>query len=55
LGLARERVRGSLRFSLSRYNTTEEIDYTLDALEEIVTRLRAMSPEGERLQAEPSF
>ena len=47
LGLAREQVRGSLRFSLSRYSTTDEIDYALDALEEIVSRLRAMSPDDE--------
>jgi cysteine desulfurase len=47
LGLARERVRGSLRFSLSRYNTAEDIDYAVDSLEEVVSRLRAMSPDGE--------
>jgi cysteine desulfurase len=61
LGFTRERVRGSLRFSLSRYNTPEEIDYALAALEDIVSRLRAMSPEGETkdrsatLQVESSY
>jgi cysteine desulfurase len=61
LGLTREQVRGSLRFSLSRYNTPEEIDYALGAIEEIISRLRAMSPDGETkdqgatLQAESSF
>ena len=44
MGLAREEVRGSLRFSLSAYTTREEIDYTLGALEEIVMRLRQMQP-----------
>ena len=44
MGLSREEVRGSLRFSLSAYTTQEEIDYTLDALEEIAMRLRQMQP-----------
>jgi cysteine desulfurase len=47
MGLAREAVRGSLRFSLSAYTTREEIDYTIDALLEITTRLRAMLPSDE--------
>jgi cysteine desulfurase len=44
MGLAREEVRGSLRFSLSACTTREEIDYTIAALEEIVSRLRQMRP-----------
>lgn len=44
MGLSREEVRGSLRLSLSAYTTREEIDYTVDALEEIVMRLRQMQP-----------
>jgi cysteine desulfurase len=44
MGLAREEVRGSLRFSLSAYTTREEIDYTVDAQEEIVMRLTQMQP-----------
>ena len=46
LGLTREEVRGSLRFSLSSYTTREEIDYTVDALQEIVERFRSMAPEA---------
>jgi cysteine desulfurase len=46
LGLTREEVRGSLRFSLSCYTTREEIDYTVDALQEIVERFRRMAPEA---------
>ena len=47
MGLARERVRGSLRFSLSAYTTREEIDYAVTALGETVTRLREMIPSDE--------
>lgn len=37
---------GSIRFSLSRYNTEQEIDYVLEKLPGIITKLRAMSPFG---------
>jgi cysteine desulfurase len=44
LGLTREEVRGSLRFSLSAYTTRGEVDYTVDVLKEIVERFRDMAP-----------
>lgn len=44
MGLPREMVRGSIRFSLSRFTTREEIDYLLDVLPEAVERLRRVSP-----------
>jgi cysteine desulfurase len=47
MGLTRERVRGSLRFSLSAFTTREEIDYAMAALGESVTRLREMIPNDE--------
>src|SRR6185295_16914359 len=47
MGLSREEVRGSLRFSLSAYTTREEIDYAVSILVETITRLRAMSPADE--------
>lgn len=37
-------AQGSIRFSLGRYNTESEIDYTLDCLPGIVNQLREMSP-----------
>ena len=44
LGLSRQEVRGSLRFSLSAYTTRDEIDYAVAALEETLERLRSMLP-----------
>jgi len=35
---------GALRFSLGRGNTEEDVAYTVDALERVVSKLRAMSP-----------
>lgn len=37
-------AQGSIRFSLGRYNTAEEIAYTLDVLPGIIIRLAQMSP-----------
>lgn len=44
IGLPHEIAHGSLRISMGKYNTKEEVDYLLDSLEEIVSRLRNMSP-----------
>lgn len=44
MGLTHEIAHGSLRLTLGRENTVEEIDYVLNELPEIVERLRAMSP-----------
>ena len=37
-------AQGSIRFSLGRYNTESEIDYTLARLPDIISRLAEMSP-----------
>jgi len=37
-------IHGSLRFSLSRYNTDEDIDYVLEVLPGVVANLRKLSP-----------
>ena len=39
-------VHGSVRFSLSRYNTMEEVDYVLDKLPPVIKTLRELSPFG---------
>ena len=44
LGLPHEIAHGSLRLSLSEYNTMEEVDYILQQVPEVVRMLRQMSP-----------
>jgi Cysteine sulfinate desulfinase/cysteine desulfurase and related enzymes len=44
MGKSHEDSHGSIRFSLSKYNTKEEIDYTIEKLKEIVDDLRRISP-----------
>lgn len=44
IGLKPEVAHGSIRFTLSRYTTKEEIEYTIKNLKEIVENLRRISP-----------
>lgn len=44
IGLPHEIAHGSLRISIGKYNTKEEVDYLVESLVEIVRRLREMSP-----------
>lgn len=44
IGVKPEVARGAIRFTLSRYNTTEEIDYVLGVLPKVVENLRKISP-----------
>ncbi len=44
LGMPVEMAHGSLRFSLGRWTTEEQINYVLEVLPAIVQRLRGMSP-----------
>jgi cysteine desulfurase len=44
LKLPPEEMRSSIRFSLGKWTTDEEIEYVLDVLPSIVSKLRAMSP-----------
>jgi len=46
IGMPPELCHGSIRMTLSKWTTKEEIDYTVDKLKEIVSRLRVMSPLG---------
>lgn len=50
IGLKHEVAHGSLRLSLSEENTDEDVDYILETLPGIVTRLREMSPLWEDMQ-----
>ena len=44
IGLKPEIAHGSIRFTLSRYTTKEDIDYTIKNVKEIVKKLRGISP-----------
>jgi cysteine desulfurase len=44
IGLPHEIAHGSLRLTLGDDNTKEEMDYVVDTIKEIVTKLRSMSP-----------
>ena len=44
MGVDAVNTQGSVRFSLGRDNTKEEMDYVIDVLPPIIKRLRAMSP-----------
>jgi cysteine desulfurase len=44
IGLKEVDAHGSLRISLGTENTPQDIDYTIDAINEVVERLRSMSP-----------
>ncbi|MDR3231462.1 MAG: cysteine desulfurase NifS [Synergistaceae bacterium] len=44
IGLTHEQAHGSLRMTLGRGTTEEQIDYVLEVLPEIVARRRSMSP-----------
>lgn len=44
MGVPFTAAHGSIRFSLSRYNTDEEVDFVIEKLPAIVNRLRELSP-----------
>jgi cysteine desulfurase len=44
MGVPFTAAHGSIRFSLSRYNTEEEVDLTIEKMPEIIQRLRELSP-----------
>lgn len=46
MGIPFTSAHGSVRFSLSRYNTPEEIDYVAAVVPRVVERLRAITPFG---------
>jgi len=44
MGLSPDRARASIRFSLGKQNTADDIDFALQLIPEVVTRLRDLSP-----------
>jgi len=44
IGLTADTAHGCIRFTLSRFTTGEEIDYTIKCVKEVIEELRKMSP-----------
>ncbi|MGB5420522.1 MAG: aminotransferase class V-fold PLP-dependent enzyme, partial [Desulfobacterales bacterium] len=44
MGVPFTAAHGSIRFSLSTYNTEEDIDFIIEKMPPIIERLRSMSP-----------
>lgn len=49
MGLSPDRARASIRFSLGKQNTADDIDFALQLIPEVVTRLRELSPVYKRV------
>ena len=43
IGVNEEDIHGTIRFTVGDFTTKEDVDYTLDILENIVKRLREIS------------
>ena len=50
IGGDHERAHGSIRFTFGRYNTMEDVDAVVQALDEVVQELRSISPLGKEKQ-----
>ncbi len=44
IGGNHERAHGSIRYSLGRYNTMDEVEIVVEAMKEVISRLREISP-----------
>ena len=51
MGVPFESLHGSIRFSLSRFTTEEEIDYVLNVLPDVIFKLNKISPYQKELKA----
>jgi cysteine desulfurase len=51
MGRSDELAHSSVRFSLGRFTTVQDIDFTIAQVSQVVTRLRAMSPLWDMVQA----
>ena len=50
MGVPPELAKGSIRISLGRKNTEEEIDYTIDVLEDTIKKLRIISSQWQKVE-----
>ena len=55
MGVPYSSAHGTVRFSLSRYNTPEELDFVAEKLPPIIARLREISPYWEEHRNEKQF
>lgn len=55
MGVPFTAAHGSIRFSLSRYNTMEEVDYVIEKLPPVIESLRAISPYWKDGRPTPEF
>ncbi|MBR6163127.1 aminotransferase class V-fold PLP-dependent enzyme, partial [bacterium] len=51
MGIPFTALHGSVRFSLSRFNTEEEIDYVIDVLPKVIDKINNLSPFQSELRA----
>ena len=51
IGISHEDSHGSLRLTVGRLTTDQDIDYTAEQLPRVIEELRKMSPMGKREQA----
>ncbi len=51
MGLSPDRARGSIRFSLGKQNTAEDVEFALSLVPEVVARLREISPVYKKVSA----
>lgn len=50
MGIPFTAIHGSIRFSLSRYTTQEEVNYVIEKVPEVITRLNSISPFQKQLK-----
>jgi cysteine desulfurase len=53
MGLSPERARASIRFSLGKQSTSEDIDFALPLVRDVVARLRELSPVYKKVVSSP--
>jgi len=53
MGLSADRARGSIRFSLGKQNTAEDVEFALELIPQVVNRLREISPVYKKAAVSP--